>query len=80
MSFITVFTFKNKLYWKPSRFYFKLFIYISFLYITNCDEKIYKICEDDNNNNQQNSNEEICLNNVIKFDNKEYRANNFAKN
>ena len=80
MSFITVFTFKNKQYWKTSRCYFKLFIYISFLYIINCDEKIYKICEDDNNNNQQNSNEEICLDNVIKFDNKEYRANNFAKN
>ena len=56
--------------------YFKIFLYLSILYYINCEDSFVVT----NFNFQEEPGNAQYFNNIIKFDSKKYRVNNFAQN
>ena len=61
--------------WKKINFYFMIFLYLSILLYVKCNSS----CED-SYGYPKDINNKKCFNNIIQFENKKYRANNFATN
>ena len=70
------FTSGSKKYIKLSNFCIKIFLYLSILYKINCENS----CRINNYTYPEELDNTNCFNNIIKFDSKKYRANNFAQN
>ena len=70
------FTSGSKKYIKKSYLYFKIFLYLSILYNIHCED----YCKSNNYTYPEELNNIDCFNEIIKFDSKKYRANNFAQN
>ena len=67
---------KQNQYIKKSYLYFKIFLYLSILYNIHCED----YCKSNNYTYPEELNNIDCFNEIIKFDSKKYRANNFAQN